>query len=295
MEELRVDMRNNPGFFLSQNLCMFPPAEDDSFRCQFDADELRARTRMASFFPPAVGAQVAISLDRAFSLSRYADLSCLCVGKVQSVEGQTALVVTDVKMDRWRESDLAKQAMDMIERHSPTLFVAEQDRGWETLAQSIKDQCNRRGIVAPYFRWKTVMPTDRAKAKRVKTLELPLSDGRLWFYLSTWTEAALLQLEKFDGVTKSNSSRKDDFPDALSLLFQEVGPKYAEETKPEDEAEKRQMEEEEAKRMRKQESYNRMFGPQWAPPPAPLVTTPEPVKPQDARYKIFGNRGPWRL
>jgi Terminase RNaseH-like domain len=295
-KELRVDMRNNPGFFLSQNLCIFPPAEDDSFRCQFDAEELRARTRMPSFFPPSVGVQVAMSLDRAFSVSRYADYSCLVVGKVQPVQGQTALVVSDMKMDRWRESDLVKQVVDMIEKHQPTLFVAEQDRGWETLAQAIKEQCHRKGLVAPFFRWKVVQPTDRAKAKRVKTLELPLSDGRLWFHMSTWTEAALLQLEKFDGVTKSNSSRKDDFPDALSLLYQEVGPKYAEELKPEDEAEKRRMEEEEDMRMRKQASYNAMFGPRYTPPTPSIAPAPEPSnKPADPRLRLFGNKGPWRL
>lgn len=312
--ELRTDMRNNPGFFLSQNLCLFPPAEDDSYRCQFDPNELRSRTRGASYFPTALGAQIVISLDRAFSVSRYADFSCLVVGKVQPVEGQQALVVADMKMDRWRESDLVRNAVDLIERHKPSLFVAEQDRGWETLAQAIKEQCQRRGIIAPYFRWKSVTPTDRAKAKRVKGLELPLSDGRLWFYLSTWTEPALLQLEKFDGVTKSNSSRKDDFPDALGLLWQEVGPKYAEEVKPEDSAEKARLEEEEGARMRRQHAYSQMFGeggtrfhPAPPRPPAPTwrevltgekepqQTTPEPVKLKDARLRIFGSKGPWRM
>jgi hypothetical protein len=210
---------------------------------------------------------------------------------------------------------LVRNAVDLIEKHHPTLFVAEQDRGWESLAQSIKEQCLRRGIPVPYFRWKTVTPTERAKAKRVKGLELPLSDGRLWFHLAPWTEAALLQLEKFDGIQKSNSHRKDDFPDALGLLWQEVGPKYAEEIKPEDAERREQEAEEEAQRMRRQHSYDQMFGNRFtgtrqhpvAPnPPAPtwreVLRGPkqepvhiEPEAPKDPRMKIFGNKGPWRL
>jgi hypothetical protein len=293
-KELRVDMRNNPPFFMSQNLCIFPLAEDDELRCQFDHDELWARVRPFSFFGSPVTAQTVMALDRAFSVSRYADFSCCVVGKLQPVEGTQALVIVDSKMDRWRESDLVKNVVDLIEKHHPTIFCAEQDRGWETLANSIREQCLRRGIPVPYFRWRVISPTDRAKAKRVKGLELPLSDGRLWFQSSSWTEAALLQLEKFDGVSRSNSHRKDDFPDAVSLLYQELGPKYQEEIQSED-LEQRQRElEEEGARERRRHFYDRMFsGP--APQRAPQVVEAVEQTPTDPRMRIFGNRGPWRL
>jgi hypothetical protein len=196
-------------------------------------------------------------------------------------------------MDRWRESYLVRNVTDLIEKHRPTIFVAEQDRGWETLAQSIREQCLRRGLPVPYFRWRVISPTDRAKAKRVKGLELPLSDGRLWFTTSHWTEAGLLQLEKFDGIQRSNSHRKDDFPDAVSLLYQELGPKYQEEVKTEDVEQRRMEEEEEGARERRQHFYNAMFSGQ--PPqraPQPVEEQPQPT---DPRMRVFGNRGPWRL
>jgi hypothetical protein len=293
-KELRVDMHNNPPFFMSQNLCIFPLAEDDELRCQFEHDELWARVRPASYFGSPVTAQTVMSLDRAFSVSRYADFSCCLVGKLQPVDGTQALVIVDSKMDRWRESDLVKNVADMIERHKPTIFVAEQDRGWETLAQSIREQCLRRGIPVPYFRWKTITPTDRAKAKRVKGLELPLSDGRLWFFASHWTEPALLQLEKFDGVSRSNSHRKDDFPDAVSLLYRELGPKYQEEVQTED-LEKRQRElDEEGERERRRHYYNAMFSDDL-PKRAPQLEEPAEKAPADPRMRVFGNKGPWRL
>jgi hypothetical protein len=292
-KELRVDMRNNPPFFMSQNLCIFPLGEDDELRCQFDHDELWARVRPSGYFGSPITAQMVMALDRAFSVSRYADFSCCVVGKLQPVDGTQALVIVDSKMDRWRESDLVRNVTDLIEKHRPTIFVAEQDRGWETLAQSIREQCLRRGLPVPYFRWRVISPTDRAKAKRVKGLELPLSDGRLWFTTSHWTEAGLLQLEKFDGIQRSNSHRKDDFPDAVSLLYQELGPKYQEEVKTEDVEQRRMEEEEEGARERRQHFYNAMFSGQ--PPqraPQPVEEQPQPT---DPRMRVFGNRGPWRL
>src|SRR5262249_14170613 len=148
---------------------------------------------------------------------------------------------------------------------------------------------------------------ERAKSKRVKKLELPISDGRLWFALSTWTDAALEQVVRYDGIHKSNSSRKDDFPDALSILWQEFGPKYAEAIKPKDEEERRRMEEEEGERLRQQHFREAMCG---APnnynvhktsdflpgrkPPEPATPT-EPEQPVDPRLRIFGGKGPWRL
>jgi hypothetical protein len=295
-KELRVDMRNNPPFFMSQNLCIFPLAEDDELRCQFDHDELWARVRPSSYFGSPITAQTVMALDRAFSVSRYADFSCCVVGRIQPVDGRQALVIVDSKMDRWRESDLVKNVVDLIEKHRPTIFVSQQDRGWESLAESIRRQCVMKGIPCPYFRWKVIQPTDRAKAKQVKGLELPLSDGRLWFTTSHWTEAGLLQLEKFDGVSRSNSHRKDDFPDAVSILYQELGPKYQEEIQTEDLEQRRREEEEEGARERRRHFYNAMFS---GDPPKRAPQQLEEQHPQqqqsDPRMRVFGFRGPWRL
>ena len=259
-KELRVDMMNNPPFFMSQNLCIFPLEQDADLRCQFEHDELWARVRPASFFSRPLTAQVVMSLDRAFSVSKYADLSCLVVGKVQPVEGKLALVVIDSKMDRWKESELVRNIVELIEKHRPTVLVAEQDKGWAELSDAIRKQCVMRNIPAPWLRFKPADNSDKAKARRVKTLELPLSDARLWFASSHWTEAALLQLEKFDGVTASNSHRKDDFPDALGSLWEAFGPRHQEEIKTEDAEKRKQEEAEEFICMARQQFHDRMFG-----------------------------------
>ncbi len=222
------------------------------------------------------------------------------------------MVVSDVRMDRWKESDLARVIVDLIERHRPTIFVAEKDRSWETLAYAVRQLCLLRGIVCPYMRWRDVTNSENAKARRVKTLELPLSDGRLYFTQGRVTEDHLRQFEIYDGVHKSNSTRKDDFPDVCAILWENFGPKYEQETKPEDHEQREQQLEEEAAQARKQEHYAKLFPPfggtyqhpapsdqsgqmklsEWyrtknnpggAPPEEPIV----PTAPSDPRSKVF--------
>ena len=281
-KELRVDMMNNPPFFMSQNLCIFPLEQDSELRCQFEHDELWARVRPASFFGRPLTAQVVMSLDRAFSVSKYADLSCIVVGKVQAVENKLALVAIDSKMDRWKESELVRNIVEMIEKHRPTVLVAEQDKGWAELSDAIRKQCVMRNIPAPWLRFRPADNSDKAKARRVKKLELPLSDSRLWFVSSHWTEAALLQLEKFDGITASNSHRKDDFPDALGSLWEAFGPKHQEEVKKEDEEKRKAEQAEEETREARRQFHDRMFGGSYTQP-KPVEPPPTPQAQQPAR------------
>src|SRR6266851_618285 len=298
--------------FRQQSLCAWVPDQEDGLRCQFDSNELRRRTKGAEFFGIFPSAQTVMAMDRAFSISRYADFSCLVIGKVQPVEGKTALVLVDCKMERLREAELVKVAVDLIQKHHPSVFTAEQDKGWMELAEAIRRECLMRGVPVPYFRWKTIIPNDKHKVKRVKQLELPIADGRFWFTgNTTWIEQLLLQFEKFDGVTRSNSTRKDDGPDACSILWQEFGPRYQEEVKSEDHEQREQQLEEEAARVRRQQMYQTMFSSPYAPPPPPTAEEPQqPQLPQDPRSrvfsykkvvasapnernKLFGNKGPW--
>jgi hypothetical protein len=123
-------------------------------------------------------------------------------------------------------------------------------------------------------------------------LELPLASGRLWFHSSDWTETCLHQLEIYDGCTRSNSHRKDDFVSALSLLYAELGPKYQEEISTEDQKKREQELEEEGARERSRHWYNAIFS---GDPPRPI---PQPVvekTPVDPRKQILGRNGPWRF
>jgi len=290
---IKKEIAANPTFALSQNFCVFPLEHDAELRCQFEHDELVRATKHKEFFGHPITQTVA-SLDRAFSLSKYADLSCIVVGRVQPVENKQALVVIDSKFDRWKESELVRNLVDMVQKHNISVLVGQQDKGWAELSEAIRRQCAMRGIPTPWLRFQPIDNTANAKARRVKKLELPISDSRLFFVSSHWTEAALLMLEKFDGVTKS-SSRKDDFPDALAQLWDAFGPKYAEEVPAADMEQRRRDEEEESRRARRTAQYQAMFGGETYTPPPPTAEPTAPEKQRDARYKVFGSKGPWRL
>src|SRR5690349_1105434 len=114
---------------MSQNLCIFPKAEDEGLKVQFDEDDLRNHTRPLRFFDNPVS-QTVMAVDRAWSVSRYADFSCIAVGKITQYNRKDICAVIDVNMDRWRESELVINIIQAIERHNPTALVMQKDRGW---------------------------------------------------------------------------------------------------------------------------------------------------------------------
>jgi hypothetical protein len=131
------------------------------------------------------------------------------------------------------------------------------------------------------MRFKPADNSDRAKVRRVHALQLPISDGRIWFASSSgWdVEPALLQPEKFDGITPSNSHRKDDWCDALGMLWSEFGPRYQAELKTDDSPERKREEQEEWEREQRRAYHARMFGSSPVQPkPAEPPPTPQPVR-----------------
>jgi len=298
---VRDEMRSPEGinFFKAQYMCLWLE-EDEGLKVQFDHDELWNRVRPSGFFGSSFEAQTWMSLDRAYSVSKYADLSALIVGKIQPVEGKNALVVVDTHMERLKESDLVKRTVDLIARHHPQVLIAEKDKNWEDFWQTVVRGCALRGIVCPYFRWIDIDNTEKAFARRAKALELPLSDGRLWFANAfPQLEQLLLQFERFDGRKRSGNSvgSKDDGVAALSLMWQEARSLHHAEVIKDDaeDAERRRIaEEDETKEIRKREHYSRMFGNDVYTPSPP---TPEaaPAPSSDPRMRVFGSKGPWRL
>jgi hypothetical protein len=256
---------------------------------------MRKRFRPIGAFSDAT-AQTVVTLDRAYAISRYADFSAIAVGKVMPVDGRQALVIADVVLDRWRESELAINLVKVFEKYRPQVFICEKDKGWEDLWAKIREAARLRNVILPYFRWVSIDNTARAAAKRAKRLELPLSDGRLWFATSHWMDEVVKQFTQYDGIKPSNSTRKDDAVSAISLLYEHYGPRTsveAAEATSEERKQREQEQEEEAARMRQRHYYDQMFGNNAPPSPPPVAE--EPTKPKDPRLAIFGGRGPWRM
>ena len=259
---VKKEIAANPTFALSQNFCIFPSDADADIKVQFDEQTLRSRFAASSFFDGMVSRTV-MALDRAYSVQRYADYSCIATGKVTEVQGTTAMVIPEVILDRLRESELAVAIVKAIEKHNPTIFVAEKDRGFEELWAKVKEQARLRSIILPYAHWVPIDNTPRSAAKRAKRLELPLSDGRLWFHTSSQMDEIIRQFTHYDGVRKSSSTIKDDAVSAISLLYECFGPRTiseAAETTPEEKAEQERREEEEYRRAREAAMRAAMFG-----------------------------------
>jgi hypothetical protein len=91
-------------------------------------------------------------------------------------------------------------------------------------------------------------------------LELPISDGRIWWANHPGLEEHLNQLEKYDG-TRSNSHRKDDYVDTLGLAQQHFGVKHREELPKEVDEKTKRAREEEFERERRRAMHAAMFAP----------------------------------
>jgi predicted phage terminase large subunit-like protein len=289
---VKKEIAANPTFALSQNFCVFPTEADAELRCQFERDALLRRTHPASQYGQPFAPHY-LSLDRAWSLSKAADLSALAVGRVQSVEGKSSLVVVDCIMDRYRESELVKAIVDLIQKHRVKVFVFERERGHSELDTAVRRECQRRGIPVPWMKDVPIDNSLHAKAKRAKQMEMPIHDGRLHFVSGPWIDPLFAQFESFDGITRSTSSRKDDGVDAVAILWSEFGPKYKDEIPKEDEEKRKRETEEEYDRARRLAYHERMHGTAYSTPRAEPTQPTQSQASTDARFAVlpFGLKG----
>ena len=276
---LQAELRANPAFFASQNLCIFPRDVDADIRCTFDEVRLKEHVKPISFFITSPVSKTVLAVDTAFSVAHTADFSCLTTIKILKHEGKDATVVWDVDMNRWPYSDLALHIVLAIQKHLPTDCVIEKDRTWMTLQREIMRQAAIRGVILPHIYWREPAAGGSSplqKSKRVKALEPLLANDQLWFIQAHWTDVCLEQLRKFDGITKSSASRKDDFPDSLATGIQTYFP-YKFEGRVEKSPDQKAAEEAATAEANQRAMYARYFGNE------PVNLRPEPAEPEVER------------
>jgi hypothetical protein len=286
--------------FRQQSLVSWVPDNETEIKMTFSEADLRSHLRPRSFYEDtAIGLPVYLALDRAWSKNATADFSAISVVRVQTVQGKPAMVVLNVLFDRWKESELIEHVCKAIEQYQPSAWVLEKDRGHEELVLGVKKMCYLRSLPMPYVLLREVRNEPMAKAMKIKILEAPLVDNRLWFATGSWNDAAFQQFIRFTGPKRSGSSdgSKDDIPDSIATAYQVYGPRSTAELEMTDpkEKERRQIEiDQEAQDAHRREMYQAMFaGPAYTPPTADEA--PAPAKPMDPRMVVFGNKGPWRL
>jgi hypothetical protein len=279
---LRKEMVANPTFFKSQNLCQFVPSEEDLLKVTFTEEELRARVKPLSAFNTAMTISTVICLDSSnFSTSRFADFCCMTTAKIMKQDGKDIVVVTDMKLERWRMSECAAAVVTAIQAANPNHILIEKTGAYEQLAIEIRKEAARRGFSLPFIYWKSgnLGNVKYAKTRRIKSLEPMIAESRFFFTPFPCLDAALAQFVRFDGVTKSSSSRFDDAPDCCALLVEAYYPKQIGD--PEKTPHQREVEEAAMKAARDdarlRQMHNRIFGSES------ILRRPEPVEPEVER------------
>ncbi len=292
--------------------------EDSGFKISFTEDAIRAHMYQREA-APRVG-QVFVVWDWALSDKSTSDYSAGVAARLYKNDaGQWAFTILEIIYDKWKSSELAHHIVDFSRRWGPEVTLIEKSNGADMLKMEIQRVGNKYGY-HPYIVWPIPSRQENAKRNRIKGVEILLNEHRLHFVLGSWIDQTIKQLTQYTGE-KKNKGRKDDIPDAISMLAvflpAEARPVIGQ-VDPEEEL---LFQEEQEKQWKKEGHYNRLFGPQFTgtykhPQPSSqdgqmklsewyrtrnnpggTPPTPEPAseKPKDPRMAIFGNRGPWRF
>ncbi len=234
---LQKELRANEIFFRSQNLCEFV-SEEDQIKVTFVEDDLRRRLKPADAFDRSPRIFTVLSVDPAFSVARYADFSALAVIRLHQFENRTIAFVVDVHLERMKQSELGMKIVETIQRFSCDRVVIEKSQHTnQDLQMHIQYAAMNRQVALPYIFWKTPQQggiagaSMKAKTARIKGLEVLLAENRLYFQYGSWNEVVFNQFVKFDGVSRSSNTRKDDAPDAIALGLEVYLSRYQSEVK----------------------------------------------------------------
>lgn len=262
------------------------------YRIQFDEDALRAHVINIDRVPPAPDGgnrPIMCMWDTAHGNKPSNDYSSGVAGYVHAPA--RALYALEVRRDKWRDSELAVQIVELHIKWNALFSEIEKFPGWELLAAEIQ-----RNALFRYNRhialiWREVDNTSGAKRNRVKGLEVMLSDDRLWFVDGEWIDDLVLQFKRFNGIA---TRRKDDIPDSIAF-FQRLIPPAARGSAEEPQESEQERKDREAAEMRKQffERQKQLEYSTYFPDygSVPLVAAQEEPAPPPRRGpgRFFGN------
>jgi hypothetical protein len=265
---LQKELRANESFFRSQNLCEFV-SEDDQLKVTFVEEDLRSRVRVSTYFERSFTNHIVLAVDPSFSQARFADFSALAILEIIQHEDRTICFVKDVQLERMKQSELGQRIVDTIARFQVTRVVIEKTGPWMDLQNHIQHSAALRQVMLPHIFWKdtkgnNLTPNIKVKASRIKGLEVLLAENRLYFAAGMWNDIVINQFVKFDGVSRSNNTRKDDAPDAIAMGCEIFMPRFHDQTTATS-ALQREAEEQARIQEHIRGIYNQVFGNQQLP------------------------------
>jgi Terminase RNaseH-like domain len=215
---LRKKLRENEKLFRCQQLNE-PVWDDDGFKIHFPESLMASRIMMSGIAKSKIGDTI-MTCDTARVANKYSDYSALVVARVfQKEDKSIALVILEIKYDRWTQTELAFSISEMANKWNPRVIVVEDTGGLELLFMEAQNQAkNRYGKYLNIAR-KPVDNNKDAKRNRIKSLELLLKAEQMYFSDDSreWWDETLKQFMNFTG-SRSGAKKKDDIPDACSFL-----------------------------------------------------------------------------
>lgn len=277
-----------------------PQLAEESF--QFDETLLRSHVTNNLDAQKQIG-QTYVAWDCAKSANRYSDFSCGVAARIVQKDGKHIIYVLEVTMDRWNQHQLAHQIAAFNNKWNPLVTIIEDTGGLDLLRQEIDRQSmhfyGTRMLQNVY--WMTADNKADAKRNRIMSLNILLQNDQLFFADGGWIDDIFRQFLRFTGI-RGNQNRKDDAPDAISMVCRYMPGQSVPLSKAETEARAQLAQDMYQKKMIKGH-YDRVFGADihgqqnvnydWRAEPSSIEQRPNNGAMSDLARKVLGN-GPWR-
>lgn len=284
---LIAKVRNNEKQFRCQQLN--EPAGGD-IAIHFDEETIRASTITLNHVPrPDKGdRRIAIIWDTAHGEKTQSDYSAGAVGYCH--EPSRTLYVLEVAYGKWRDSDSAKEVVELHWKWSAMFSEIEKFAGWELYAAEVQRVSMARYRKFIPLIWREADPTSGSKRNRVKGLETLINNHRLKFVDGDWMDTLTRQFIRFNGIS---TKRKDDIPDACAGLQRLIPAQVIEqEDVTETDAERKEREALELKRKfsegQEAAAYHTIFA---VPAPPPVEAPKTRARIDTGPGWVFGNTG----
>jgi hypothetical protein len=267
---LMKELKANPVFFRSQNLCEFiDPDGDNAPKVHFDEITLRAAHIPKDSAPrDGAGAFTVICCDLALTSNRTSDYSAMAAIRISpTASGNWRMTVLDIEYGRFKMSELALKLV-LFRRKFPecrSMFI-ERISGTELLQREVNMLALRYEISMQGVFWSTPDLSRDAKQNRLLGLSILLENSELKFCNGPFSDELIAQFCRVSTFRRNAQGtirfKGIDIADAISM-----GQRYLPSAPLNPEQQKDREAEETRERMLKQHAA--MFGGDFAPPPQP--------------------------
>lgn len=269
---LMKELKANPVFFRSQNLCEFiDPDGDNAPKIHFEETTLRAAHMPKESAPPdGGGAFTVIACDLALTSARTSDYSAMAAIRICPLpSGKWRMVVIDVDYGRYKSVELALKLVLFRKKHPQcrSMFV-EKIAGTELLQREVNQLALRYEISMQAVHWGQPELQRDAKHQRLLGLSILLEDPEklLKFVNGPWTDELVAQFCRVSTFRRNARGeiryKAIDIADCIAIASRYLP------SAPLDEKQQRDRDAEEA-RQRMLAQHAVMFGGDFTPPPQP--------------------------